>query len=93
MGMRKDWENISDMGRVDKTLFHGGCHECTQRQINGVGFCKNCCYRHADWSKPNLNNEGLAVRKDDIRNIVREELEKMKNAMIEKLYKRRGEQQ
>ena len=58
------------------TLFHGGCHGCTQQQLHGINFCDRCQYRNADWDKPDLNNKGMAVRNDDIRRIVREELDR-----------------
>ena len=55
-------------------LFHGGCHGCTQQLIQGVRFCAGCMYYAADWSKPNYNNEHVAVRLADIRRIVKEEI-------------------
>ena len=38
------------------TIFHGGCHDCTQQEINGIDFCVRCCCFDADWNFPNLNN-------------------------------------
>lgn len=38
-------------------IFHGGCHGCTQQDLNGVEFCKGCQYFDAEWEKPNLSNE------------------------------------
>lgn len=37
-------------------IFHGGCHNCTQQEINGVDFCIKCQYFNANWDLPNLNN-------------------------------------
>ena len=37
-------------------LFHGGCHGCTQQEINGINFCYDCRYFDGKWSKPNLDN-------------------------------------
>lgn len=38
-------------------LFHGGCHGCTQQEVNGLDFCVKCRYFDADWSLPNLSNQ------------------------------------
>jgi len=56
-------------------LFHGGCHDCTQQLIHGIQFCDACQYRRADWDKPNLNNNHIAIRLADIRRVVREEIQ------------------
>jgi len=38
-------------------LWHGGCHRCTQQEINEVDFCVGCCYFLPAWNLSNLNNE------------------------------------
>lgn len=38
------------------TIFHGGCHGCTQQEINGIDFCVRCQYFDANWNLPDLNN-------------------------------------
>lgn len=37
-------------------IFHGGCRNCTQQEINGLDFCTKCQYFDANWELPNLNN-------------------------------------
>jgi hypothetical protein len=37
-------------------IFHGGCHGCTQQELNGVKFCMGCCYFEANWKLPSLSN-------------------------------------
>lgn len=50
--------NIIPIGTKKKQLiFHGGCHGCTQQQLNGLEYCHGCQYFDADWRLPSLNNE------------------------------------
>lgn len=52
-------------GQIEKVIFHGGCHGCTQQQdTGGYEICTGCRYFEADWTLPNLNNQPLSD--DDI---------------------------
>jgi hypothetical protein len=44
---------------MSNILFHGGCHGCTQQEINSVEICVKCCFFLPDWDLPDLNNRPL----------------------------------
>lgn len=55
-------------------IFHGGCTECTQQDIEGIDFCVKCRYFDADWSLPSLNN-----REPDEADLMRRQLKEKHN--------------
>lgn len=40
-------------------MFHGACSGCTQQEIHGLDFCRQCCNFNANWDLPDLNNRPL----------------------------------
>jgi hypothetical protein len=60
-------------------IFHGGCHHCTQQQLNPIDFCMECCFFDSDWKLHNLNN-----KPPDPADVMRDQLKRMKKEYIEK---------
>lgn len=48
--------DVIDANSRGTILFHGGCHGCTQQQLNGIRFCTGCQYFAGDWALEDLNN-------------------------------------
>jgi hypothetical protein len=42
--------------------FHGGCHDCTMQDKNGLGYCVECMYFEANWDLPDLNDRHKAEK-------------------------------
>jgi hypothetical protein len=46
-----------DIDAIDEMVeFHSGCRGCTQQQLNGIRFCKTCCYFESDWTLEDRSN-------------------------------------
>ncbi len=69
-------------------IFHGACHGCTNQEIYDHKYCDGCQNRKADWSLPDLFNDGKvnSAKGDKIDNRIKEltrELENLKRAYPE----------
>lgn len=46
-----------DLNAVDaQVIFHGGCHGCSQQEVEALSFCQGCRYFAPDWNLPSLCN-------------------------------------